>query len=157
VPVAWLLEINQCPRSDKSAGLQQSTQFTGPVVVEWRVEEHDIVGENGVALQEVECILLQHPGSRGVQGRRIFAENGSRCCGPLHEVDGFRTPRQRFEAQGSAAGKQVETMCPANVRREPVEQCFAYALRCRPQPGGVGNRQQTTAPFSRYNTQPAAC
>src|SRR5690606_19580453 len=61
------------------------------------------------------------------------------------------TAGQGFQAQGTAAGKQVQTVGAFHIEHQPVEQGFTEAVEGGSQPGLGAETQPTTTPLAADN------
>ena len=151
-----LLDVNKRVRCKPATVTEQCTQFFVAGRGERRIQEDDVVLPAECPLsQKLVGIMLMNSGVRVSQRLHIRPQLCSGAGRHLDEVRMRRASGQRFEAQRAGSGKQIEATGAFDNRREPVKQRLANPVGGRPKPWLVCNRQDTTAPFSRYNTQPS--
>jgi len=73
----------------------------------------------------------------------------------LHHGDACRPARRRFEAQASAAGKEIQTGGTLYPGTEPVEQGLLDPVRRRPGAAATGKSQAPPPPLSGDDPRPA--
>src|SRR5579871_4835640 len=113
------------PRGERRGAGRQEAGRVG------RVQEHHLVLTRGTGKKTERigpCQLRSH-GLPFLEARPQLADGRGIA---VHEGHRSRPARERFQAQRTAAGEQVEAARAGQLRREPVEQGLAHAVRRRP-------------------------
>jgi len=134
---------------------QQSTQVIEHVGNEGWVQEDDIKWSVMPARQPGTGVSLNDAGPVRPQDRNVFAQHGDGLPRLFDKDDSASPARQGLQAKSPRPSEQIEAMRAGEAYRKPVEQRLANPLRSRAQTRHIRHIQQTTAPVSRYNTQPS--
>ncbi len=149
-----MFQVNPGTLSQPATLVQKFTQIFEQIGGKWWIKEHDVKGLR-FALQIYALIHPVYSGARCSPRRGAFPQHRGRVDGSLDEHYFTCAPRKGLKTERPGACKQVEAARSFDDRCKPVKQCFTNPLGCRPQARFICDRQQTTTPFSRYNTQPS--
>ena len=154
-PVARLFQVNVRAIGQQLLLRQSPAAIFEQIGGKRRIQEHEVEFLTVRAVQVFHRVQLQYDRPRGIQGLDIVIQCLDRPRRFFNEHRAFRTTRQSLQTQRAGAGKQVEAASAMNLWRQPVKQRLADPLGAWSQSRNVRNSQQTTAPVSRYNTQPS--
>jgi len=141
---------------DARPALQARRQFREQgwhgILPERRVEEHHIEAFFP-ARQERTCIARDNLNLLGAERGAAAMKLGQGDAVLLDHHYPCGAAGRGFEAKRPAAGEKVQARETGELLAEPVEQRFAHAVRCRPQPGASSEAQHPAAISSADDAQ----
>ena len=146
-------------RVDPGVGRQPAALFQQlagrhqQVLVERRIEEHQVIRLRRLLGQVAQRIGLLHLAVAALQGLQVAAQGGHRGGVQVQRQGLTGATRQGFEKQRAAAGERVEDPGARHIGGNPVEQGFAHPVRGRAQAGAVGEAETTAAPVTGDDAQ----
>ncbi|MNH29551.1 hypothetical protein D3C79_897890 [compost metagenome] len=123
------------------------------VLVERRVEEHQVVGHRWLGLQIAQGVGGLDLAGGATQRTQMLLEAGHRKAAGVQCLAHGGATGQGFEKQRAAAGERIEHLGARDVGGEPVEQGFPHPVRRRAQARSVREAQLATAPFAANDAQ----
>lgn len=150
-----LLEVNSRARCEPLPAVEKGEEPFRKLSAERRVQEYDIHGRRYCMAKMLQSIAAHDRGRCRTEMPGALSQRIARFAASLDEDGRRRAPRQRFEAEHAGSREQVEAARTFDFGCQPVENRFANSLGGRSKLRYVGDRQKTTAPFSRYNTHAA--
>jgi len=143
------LEVDERAGREPAAALEPTGDALPKTRREGRIDENDVerrhVGRSR-SRQKGQRVRTDHADLRGLQAGGVFLEGGDAARVGIEQRCRCGAARAGLEAERTAAREQIEHMRAANIGRQPVEQCLANAIGCRPDGCHLRETQASTPP-----------
>lgn len=136
-----------------AAGFEQAAGVLQQVLMERRVEEHQVEGARSLVSQVAHGIAEDQLGGAALERVEVVAQGRHRFAVGIQGQPFAGAARQRLEEQRAAAGEGIEHPCAFDIGCQPVEQGLADPVRGRSQAGPVGKDETPAAPFATDDPQ----
>ena len=124
-----MFEVYERAARQPAPGLQPGDALGKLVARKWRIEKRQVEGlrRSRQVLRRAGALEV-HGAGIGAPLAQHVAELADHCCSLIDEHAVRGTARERFEAQRSGPGVQVEAAAPGRFPLQPVEQGLAHAI-----------------------------
>ena len=143
------LDVDEGAGCKPTTALQPSDNALPQTRREGRIHENKIEGarvRRARPRQPGERIGANHLDLRRLQPFNVLLKCRDATRIGVKQGCGRSPTRAGLEAERTTAGEQIEHVCTANMRSEPVEQCLPDAIGCGPDGGRLRETQPSTTP-----------